>query len=840
MADVVGGAALFQAAIVVGDAAAAAVVVAVVERLAELVERVQRHALGEAPLHTEGAGVVGVVAVVGVVLNGAELRVGLVVLRRGEDLVQHSGVGGDVQRDGVDVPVVQQADALGALIVDLGEPGFGELHLEAAGPHHHIRHAHVGVEPGDVASAVVGALEGDGAIGGSGEGDATGALREKERVARVARGGLHVGGGDVFFEVLADAVGHQVDGVHAEAGTEDDARVEIPGQTEARLEVVQIALGQVAAAVEDGAFTSGERVVGVGVELRLLAVLGGEWRFVAPTHAQLNGQVAARAPRGLPVESLRPPLGKPGGIVLLEDALANGAEQEAGERVAGVGREGRFGSRHAVLARGQRARERVVADAHHFVAELHGVFAGHFGEVVLEGVVGRNVEGLASRSKSEEGAAAGVLELREGFIGDARDAEFLGPAGVEAFRDGAVDTAVEAQAHFVDGGGAEGVGVGDGDVVLVERLDVDVAVDGFGEFADGALRTAMTDARVAAEDAVIGAELVVQFGVEALEDVGAAGVVGEVVDGAGGLDGAGVGGIAPGLQGEDVFGDRVEEGSGDLVIRERIASPGGAVLARGEGVVNRKPAAAEAEIAGVHFGAGNGDDHRFGQDFTMFLEAAEEERLVLDDLARRGAAPLLIAEGAGGGHRFQEVAMPCSDVDVAVFKVAVKLVGAALEDDAQLAAGGVAELGGCAGGPHLKFLNGVEGRDHGALIVAHLPDGRFLAANAVHGVADGPLALADGVLAVDIGHAGHIEQHAMHELLHNRQLLDDVAIEHLARPGCLRFQKRSRGVHLYRVGNVADFEDHINARGFVDTKYQPALHKFLEALCFGDYLVVTG
>ena len=142
--------------------------------------------------------------------------------------------------------------------------------------------------------------------------------------------GLNVGGGNILFEILTGSVDHEVDGVEAEAGAKDGFGAEIPGESEAGLEVIEITFGEVALAVYDGPFEAGEGVCGIGNELRLLTELGGEGGLIAPAEAEFEGEIAAGSPGGLGVERLDPPAGQPSGAILLEDSLTDGAEEEAG------------------------------------------------------------------------------------------------------------------------------------------------------------------------------------------------------------------------------------------------------------------------------------------------------------------------------------------------------------------------------------------------------------------------------------------------------------------------------------------------------------------------------
>ena len=75
---------------------------------------------------------VGVVPVVRVMLNRAELRIRPEVLILRANPVQLRRIGRDIQRQHVDVPIVQQPRAGRALIDELRQPASGEFVLEAA------------------------------------------------------------------------------------------------------------------------------------------------------------------------------------------------------------------------------------------------------------------------------------------------------------------------------------------------------------------------------------------------------------------------------------------------------------------------------------------------------------------------------------------------------------------------------------------------------------------------------------------------------------------------------------------------------------------------------------
>jgi len=85
------------------------------------------------------------VAVVAVVQDRSELRVGAKVLIRSPNSLKLNRVAGDIQGKRIDVPAIQQTDAGRALIRHIHEHGGGKLPLKASVPVHHVRHAHLRV-----------------------------------------------------------------------------------------------------------------------------------------------------------------------------------------------------------------------------------------------------------------------------------------------------------------------------------------------------------------------------------------------------------------------------------------------------------------------------------------------------------------------------------------------------------------------------------------------------------------------------------------------------------------------------------------------------------------------
>src|SRR6266481_1071936 len=67
-------------------------------------------------------------------------------------------------------------------------------------------------------------------------------LGKREDRPRIAGKRLQAGGGKVFFEVTVQRRGEHVGGNHAEIAAEYPLRFEVVGQSDARLEVVEVLL----------------------------------------------------------------------------------------------------------------------------------------------------------------------------------------------------------------------------------------------------------------------------------------------------------------------------------------------------------------------------------------------------------------------------------------------------------------------------------------------------------------------------------------------------------------------------------------------------------------------
>src|SRR5439155_21123215 len=104
MGGVEAGSCLLQTPVVIRDAGTSPFAIAFRQVLLIGVKGIERQAIGKTPFHAQRAGMMRVVAVVGVGIDVSELRIGFIVLGGLEDLGQHGGVGGNVQRNGIHVP----------------------------------------------------------------------------------------------------------------------------------------------------------------------------------------------------------------------------------------------------------------------------------------------------------------------------------------------------------------------------------------------------------------------------------------------------------------------------------------------------------------------------------------------------------------------------------------------------------------------------------------------------------------------------------------------------------------------------------------------------------------
>ena len=163
-----------------------------------------------------------------------------------------------------------------------------------------------------------------------------------------------------------------------------------------------------------------------GIELRLLAILGVEGRFVAPAHAEINGEVAPGFPVGLGIESVRPPARQPAGDGLRKGGRAHAAQEKRRKIVTGIGDEGGIGPAHRVRSGRERLRQRIVARADRLIAEFESVLSPDLRQVVQECEILADILLISPRLHSI--VIGADVEAGEGFVADVGNAEFLRPA----------------------------------------------------------------------------------------------------------------------------------------------------------------------------------------------------------------------------------------------------------------------------------------------------------------------------------------------------------------------------------------------------------------------------
>ncbi len=110
MGDVEVRAGLFETPVVVGDAARAAIGVGVGKVFRPGVKSVGEKSAAITPLQPDGGAVVRIVPEIGIKLNLSKLRVRFEILNVAADVIQRGVIGSYVERNRIDVPVVQQPD----------------------------------------------------------------------------------------------------------------------------------------------------------------------------------------------------------------------------------------------------------------------------------------------------------------------------------------------------------------------------------------------------------------------------------------------------------------------------------------------------------------------------------------------------------------------------------------------------------------------------------------------------------------------------------------------------------------------------------------------------------
>ena len=368
--------------------------------------------------------------------------------------------------------------------------------------------------------------------------------------------------------------------------------------------------------------------------------------------------------------------------------------------------------------------------------------------------------------------------------------------------------------------------------------------------------------RVAAEELVVGIELVIDFCVPTGDVITALGRHDQVVGGAIRRRRAGVIRRLPRIPRQDVLRHRVVTILRNHVVRKRIANPVSVDEPRRAGIVNRIASSAEIEVAVIHVGAGYIADESFGDLLVMALEPAEKERLVLSVVEMRnphrsagGSSHFVVRKriarddrtrehrGLTAPQLFEVLAVDELAVQVAVFRAAVKLVGSALHDAGKLPAGAMSKLGREPGGVHLELLDHVERGGHDGVEAVGISEHRFLGVDAVDGVAERALPLADGMLFAAAGadhvHAGHIEIDPVEGFLQDRHFDEGLAFQDLPARRSLGFEQRRRAGDQDGLGDVADVQLYIQARLLGRAQGDAVLDIGLESVRLDPELVIA-
>src|SRR5262249_44417522 len=147
-------AAFFEAAVIPCEPAGAAIIIRFVDALGPGPEGVHRETRRIALVDAQRHPVMAVVAVIGIMLNASELRIGFIVLICIANGGQYRTISGDIQRYNIDVPVIEKTHTGRTLIENFCEPTAGYLVLYTARPVQRVRHTHIGIEPRGGAAAI--------------------------------------------------------------------------------------------------------------------------------------------------------------------------------------------------------------------------------------------------------------------------------------------------------------------------------------------------------------------------------------------------------------------------------------------------------------------------------------------------------------------------------------------------------------------------------------------------------------------------------------------------------------------------------------------------------------
>src|SRR4051794_20652045 len=184
--------------------------------------------------------------------NISHLRIRTVVLRCGEYLgLQRWIPGPEVDRESVQLPVFNEANASGSLIAHIEHIVPQELVLNAGMPIHDVRIPQRRIPPCDGAGAVVRSHKLGRSILLGDEGRRGRSLTDAINWRGIAGSRLLVGDAHVFVKLATGRRKLYINRIEAESATEHPLFLWMPSEPEARVEVVVVTFIQTAGRVDD-------------------------------------------------------------------------------------------------------------------------------------------------------------------------------------------------------------------------------------------------------------------------------------------------------------------------------------------------------------------------------------------------------------------------------------------------------------------------------------------------------------------------------------------------------------------------------------------------------------
>ena len=231
--------------------------------------------------------------------------------------------------------------------------------------------------------------------------------------------------------------------------------------------------------------------------------------------------------------------------------------------------------------------------------------AAHDRKVFLPREILRHlIVGSARHAGGIEGAAAGIVERRERISANSWNTQLLPPVLADSKRCAGLLAAVHAKTRLKNKRWPEYVCVGDHGVDLIAGRHHAIAIQQFPVERDGISPRSVARVRVAAEEAVVLVENMVDLRIPARAVGPILRFRSEVLVRTRAVDeprATQVIGLVPWLKAEKLRGDRVESASGNYVVREGVAHPlACGVLPRRGRIENRETLPAEGKVASQH------------------------------------------------------------------------------------------------------------------------------------------------------------------------------------------------------------------------------------------------